>query len=423
MLHLVSLCLLAASPSVGEHTADGCFVAPASSPQEARAASDDVVERPRRRIVVLEGGGVLRGLSRQVASGDWEVKGRGGWTDVPERAIASVELEREILDRFEERRDDDEMSPADLVEWTFDAGLLKEAFQLGDRLLAEHPRDSDLRAVCANASRFVAGMPDRGADDELDRLRDLGSLGSPVVREAVVARLVTAAPRAEVLAALQEDLRSHRATRRTFAMMALGRLFPNEDPRALLLHSVYDPAEDARAEAARALAEMGALEVAAPLVRALDSKSPRVRTRAAEALGHTGEDAFVAPLVDRLYTLSRPTPQSGGGGAGPPHANIFVGRQRAYVQDFDVEVAQFSAVADPVINTLLEGSVLDVGVIGVDQIVEVRVERRAVRGALGRITGQDFGSSSKAWLEWWEDDASLPYRDGPTDGRRGDPRK
>ena len=34
--------------------------------------------------------------------------------------------------------------------------------------------------------------------------------------------------------------------------------------------------------------------------------------------------------------------------------------QRAYIQDFDVEVAQFQAVADPVVNVLNEGVVLDV---------------------------------------------------------------
>jgi type II secretory pathway component GspD/PulD (secretin) len=34
--------------------------------------------------------------------------------------------------------------------------------------------------------------------------------------------------------------------------------------------------------------------------------------------------------------------------------------QQAYIQDFDVEVAQFQAVADPQINVLHEGVVLDV---------------------------------------------------------------
>jgi general secretion pathway protein D len=41
-------------------------------------------------------------------------------------------------------------------------------------------------------------------------------------------------------------------------------------------------------------------------------------------------------------------------------AYVTVVNQRAYVQDFDVEVAQIQAIADPVINVLTEGIVLDV---------------------------------------------------------------
>ena len=41
-------------------------------------------------------------------------------------------------------------------------------------------------------------------------------------------------------------------------------------------------------------------------------------------------------------------------------AYVTVTNQRAYIQDFDVEVAQFQAVADPQINVLQEGVVLDV---------------------------------------------------------------
>ena len=41
-------------------------------------------------------------------------------------------------------------------------------------------------------------------------------------------------------------------------------------------------------------------------------------------------------------------------------AYVTVVNQRAYVQDFDVEVAQFEAIADPQINILTEGIVLDV---------------------------------------------------------------
>jgi tetratricopeptide (TPR) repeat protein len=41
-------------------------------------------------------------------------------------------------------------------------------------------------------------------------------------------------------------------------------------------------------------------------------------------------------------------------------AYVSVINQKAYIQDFDVEVAQFMAVADPTVNVLIEGVVLDV---------------------------------------------------------------
>ena len=243
------------------------------------------------------------------------------------------------------------------------------------------------------------------------RLRQLGAKGSAVVREAVVERLVTAAPRDDVKRAVREDMRSKLSNRRTFAMLAQGRHFQGEDPRGLLLHAVWDPSEAARAEASRAIAEIGSAEVGAPLVRALSSETPELRLRAAEALGHTRDDVFVPALVDRLYTLAS-LPQGGGGGFRPPHANIFVGTQTAYVQDFDVEVAQFAAIADPVINTLLEGAVLDVGVIGVSRVT-VRQERRVIIRSLRDITGADIGSGSKDWAKWWESDAASRYRVPP----------
>ncbi|MEM9379107.1 MAG: HEAT repeat domain-containing protein [Planctomycetota bacterium] len=380
---------------------------PGGTPQEAQAERK---ERARRRVVVLHGGGVLRGLARPTAADGWEVKGKGGWRAVPASAIASVELERDVLKELEQREEDGALPPADLVQWTFSAGLLKEGFQLGDAMLADHPRDADLRSVCASAGRYVAGFPERGASDELDRLRDLGARGSAVVREAVVERLVTAAPRDELLRAVRQDMRSKQSNRRAFAMQAQGRHFPGEDPRGLLLHAVWDPSEAARAEAARAVAEIGSAEVGAPLVRALSSETPELRLRAAEALGSTRDDLFVPALMDRLYTLAA-IPQSGGGFR-PPHAYIFVGTQTAYVQDFDVEVAQFAAIADPVVNTLLEGAVLDVGVIGVTRVT-VRQERRVIIRALRDITGEDVGSSSKDWAKWWESDASSRYRTEP----------
>jgi len=72
------------------------------------------------------------------------------------------------------------------------------------------------------------------------------------------------------------------------------------------------------------------------------------------------------------------------------------------VQDFDVEVAQFSAIADPIINVLQEGVVLDAGVQGVHEYV-VATERASTRRALSNLTGAKPGNTTAAWKRWWAD--------------------
>jgi len=89
------------------------------------------------------------------------------------------------------------------------------------------------------------------------------------------------------------------------------------------------------------------------------------------------------------------------GPTGNPRGSIFIGKQTAYIQDFDVEVAQFQAVADPQINVLIEGSVLDARVISTTA-TRVVAEGRMVRASLAQITGAKPGEDNASWLDWWE---------------------
>ncbi|MCA9317892.1 MAG: HEAT repeat domain-containing protein, partial [Planctomycetes bacterium] len=166
----------------------------------------------------------------------------------------------------------------------------------------------------------------------------------------------------------------------------------------LLMHAVLDPSEDVRASSARALAATGEPGVIVPMVRALNSRQPRVRLQAAQALGHTGFAAAVEPLMTHLSALSAAQSSVD---RRVPHGNIFIGKQFAYIQDFDVEVAQFQAVADPQVNVLIEGDVLDAGVRAVHEYSFV-YESKAVRGSLERLTGERPGHTARAWQRWWE---------------------
>lgn len=326
-------------------------------------------------------------------------------------------------------------TPADRLEAVLggdftDARIRRRAETLARELLADHPRDRELREVAATLGRALAPLPERPADPAAEdaaahvkRLITFAASGSRPVQEAVLQELVGAAPREVLLEACVEATRSKNWRPRAFALTAMGRLFPGDDPRRTLLHSIYDPSEHARDAAARAIGDIGVYEVAQPIVNALYASKPEIRARAIEALASARHPAFVEPLLDRMFMLQppavagfipkpapvKPAPAGGASSGGPVRGYIFVGRQQAYIQDFEVEVAQFASVADPVINTLMSGSVLEVGVIGVSEVTVAR-EVRMLRRAVKRITGQQVKGGSDDWHSWWHSDDAAPFR-------------
>jgi len=159
-----------------------------------------------------------------------------------------------------------------------------------------------------------------------------------------------------------------------------------------------------RAEASRALGAAHDPTLVLPVLRALESDYSRVRENAAEALGAMAYPVAIEPLVGRLAVISRPGAASNAPYRSPGSV-LFVGKQTAFVQDFDVEIATGSAIADPQINVLQEGSVLDVRVHGIHATGGHAGESRRIRASLTKLTGADPGSSAKAWLSWWEEHA------------------
>ncbi len=80
-------------------------------------------------------------------------------------------------------------------------------------------------------------------------------------------------------------------------------------------------------------------------------------------------------------------------------------RQISFIQDFDVEVASTSFIADPIVGVLQEGVVQDVRVLATEVVgtaVE-RVETAAYRQALTTLSGEDHGDDVKAWRAWCDE--------------------
>ena len=379
---------------------------PAPAPVPAQEAAGPVDERTKElnRILHLAGGGALRAKARW-STDHWEYRAAGAWASLPEAAVVLVRLEREVLAEAKElSKKLDRSSPSgrvQLAEWMLRNGLLDEGVAELERVLEANSDQPDALALLATPPVPIR-VPGAEAETLEESLR-LAASAPRSLQECAVAALGRRGDREAVILAIQQGLTSFSQRIRCFSALALRRLDPSADVRALLTRAVLDGSEAVRREASFGLRDTREPAVLLPVLRAMGSRSAAVRENAIEALGNIGFEAALEPLVGRLAALA--SPQSSGSGWRAPASNIFIGRQMAYIQDFDVEVAQFAAVADPQINTLIEGSVLDVRVVGVWE-TSAAVESRKVRTALRKITGEQPGDSNRAWLAWWEQNRS-----------------
>jgi hypothetical protein len=194
------------------------------------------------------------------------------------------------------------------------------------------------------------------------------------------------------LAPLAKALRCNPVSLRVYAAEELARLDDPLGVPALLKRAIHDPEEKVRIAAVDALREIGEPSTVHPLGRALESRYAEVRARAADALGRLG-DALAAPYVIRKWEA-----RSGDF----PRVYLSTVRQISYIQDFDVEVAQTSFIADPIVGVLQEGAVQAMKVLATEQTFYT-IERVAYEGALKNLSGEDLGSDVRAWRRWWNE--------------------
>ncbi len=363
---------------------------------QSPAPAGPATTAPERWVLHVVGGGVERVLARETADG-FEVRRGKVWEPVPRDLVARAVRERDALKEFERLRAAAGTQPVRRVEcarWAFSQGLLDEALSVIDDVLDADPDQPAARAFVARAplSLTLPGSADRSL---ALRLVYCGARAQPAVRELAALRLADE-PREAALAEVVRQLRSPSASVRAFAAFALRRLDARAEPTALVRRAVIDPSERVRTEAARALRDAGDAELAWRVAAALEHEDGRLRAAAARSLGEMGYAAVVPAIAARLAAVQA------GGHPGGTRAHTWVGRQVAYVKDYDVEIAQAASIADPIVGVVDDATQLDVRVGGVSML-RIEIERRALCRALGTLTGEPIGDDPEAWLAWWRD--------------------
>ncbi|MAG58683.1 MAG: hypothetical protein CMJ83_20530 [Planctomycetes bacterium] len=151
----------------------------------------------------------------------------------------------------------------------------------------------------------------------------------------------------------------------------------------LFRRSLQDGVFAVRRECVRALKTTDDGSMVNVYAAQLSNPDNTIKARAAQALGELGAKAAAAPLAKALAASFKPN-----------RVHIINITQMAYVKDYDVEVAQTAFIADPIVDILQEGSILEVA------LISVGVVRHVYRNNLRRLTGVDLGTDPKAWRDW-----------------------
>lgn len=367
----------------------------------ALAAAGNPAPEDARYVLHLADGRIVRGEVRVEPTG-YSVRKGAEWTLIPSAEVLRATPLREVEQRLAAMRKSSAPGAPARVEVAHAAlaeGLLDDAIAEIDAVLARDPDQTAARAFVARAPLALT-LPSAGERSLESRLVLFGARARPAYRELAAARLAQT-PCEPALAELGRALASPSPNVRAFAAFALRRIDPKAQVDALVRRSVVDPSESVRTEAARALRDARDETLALRVAAALSLDDARLRTSAAESLGEIGHAAALPALAARLAALQS------GGHPGGTRANISITNQVAYVKDFNPEIAQGASIADPVVDIVSEGTVLDVRV-GGTSIVSVADQRRAICRAMQRISGADLPLDAKSWLAWWDAQPTPP---------------
>ncbi|MCK5942828.1 MAG: hypothetical protein KAI24_12705 [Planctomycetes bacterium] len=184
---------------------------------------------------------------------------------------------------------------------------------------------------------------------------------------------------------------------RTVALEALLRRGGDGDREFVLRAMLFDKSRQVRDQVRELVRPSIKTRDVRLLGQGLAHRSHTIRARTADVLGRLGHRAAVDLLVAAA-------PKAAVGLAArnqhTARGHVAFVRQSSYARDFDVEVASAAFIADPKVDVLQEGAVLDATTVNMQH---VRFVRRAYRSALRRLVGEDPGRDIAKWRRFVAD--------------------
>lgn len=182
--------------------------------------------------------------------------------------------------------------------------------------------------------------------------------------------------------------------RRLTALAALDRRGEPGNQRFVIRTAIVDRSKLVRRDVLKIVRLKATKQHVHYLAAGLQHASGKVRKRTADALGGLGHPAAIGLLVKAGPHAA--TGLAGGSDGTTTRGHVAFLTQTSYVRDFDVEVASAAFIADPKVDVLQAGAVLDATVMGV---TNVRSIRHAYRRALRKLTQQDPGRDPSQWAK------------------------
>jgi len=319
------------------------------------------------------------------------------------RIRTDAELRKELA-RLARSRGDSAFDHLALAQSAFRFGLERDLWRHLDAVVEDTDRSSGLdRAVL----QFMLALEPILVPVDL-RQSEPAAVARSLVRRvrpgvgpgerAAVLALLVRLPRAdgELRAQARHGLRpDHRRT----ALAALARRDETPGNAEFVYRSaVLGRTRDDRETAASLLAGSDhAAKATAYIAPGLFHDDPEVRIHTAEAFADLGAADAAVPLLVMAGPLAG-TPRAAAGARPGVRAHMAQLQIRSYIRDFDVEIAQAAAVANPTVEGLKTGVVLDAHVAAV--VSEHARIATSYRRALRNLTAADPGPDPKEWHEW-----------------------